>query len=180
MLALLHPKDVAKWRHVDEAVIWNDYADTARHLAVVLNEEQPLFAGEFGRAKTAAVLISLAKWETGFRNELTGDGGRSHCMLSIMAGRTGRVREGSGQELRKDKALCFKAGLRIARQSFGACRGKMMHKLAAYASGSCTRGLSASKIRMIDVLKLWKYPQLSNEIFAQHGDQNVENEIASD
>lgn len=167
MMVLLPPSYVARGRHVAEAEIWEDYIDTTRNLSVVLQEEEPLFDGPFGRAKTATVLLALAKWETGFRNELSGDGGRSHCMLGIMTGIQGRIREGSGQELREDKQRCFRAGLRIARNSLRRCRGLMRFRLAAYASGSCSRGLEASSQRMRDAMRFWQMPLMANSFFEE-------------
>ena len=54
-----------------------------------------------------------------------------------------------GPDLIADRRLCFRAGLRIIRKSFSACRRlPMMERLSAYASGNCDGGREASKKRV--------------------------------
>jgi hypothetical protein len=157
MLMLLPPQYRARVDKVPLAETWADYVETAAALSIVVTEEEPLFRGPYGRAKTAIVLLSLARHESAFRNNSMGDVGRSHCLMAVMTGVKGRVQEGTGEDLRWDKIACFRAGLRIARQSFRACRyGRPEHRLAAYASGSCNRGLKASESRLGAAMALWR------------------------
>lgn len=158
MVVLLDPSAKARARRVDVYDIWADYADTALCLADVVSSEESLFVGEKGKAKTAALLLSIARSETGFTNDISGDGGRSHCMMAIMTGRKGRVLEGTSEELLSDKRLCFRAGLRVARLSFRVCsRNPLLDRLSVYASGSCSRGHNESRKRMREAIRLWQW-----------------------
>ena len=117
----------------------------------------PLFAGRDGRAKTAALLLSVAFHESGFRKDVDlgigprarGDSGQSWCLMQIKIG-GGRTLEGwSGAELVRDRRLCFAAGLSAIRRSFVACRANpTSERLNAYTSGSCSRGATQSRARM--------------------------------
>ncbi|HED37378.1 MAG TPA: hypothetical protein ENI76_03920, partial [Ignavibacteria bacterium] len=57
--------------------------------------EHPLFIGKYGRAKTLALLASIAWFESGYRRDVDlglgklsrGDSGKSWCMMQIMLGR---------------------------------------------------------------------------------------------
>jgi hypothetical protein len=156
MISILSPATKAKARHLDPYDVWADYADTAFCMADVLRTEPLLFRGDGAEIKTAAVLLAIAKHETAFTNDISGDGGRSHCMMAIMTGRTGRVREGTGEQLKHDKYACIQAGLRVARTSFRVCsRNPLLERLNVYASGSCDRGRLPSRNRMAEAVRLW-------------------------
>jgi len=61
----------------------------------------------------------------------------------------------SGQDLIANRKLCFRAGLRIIKKSFAACKGNPLEdRLAAYASGSCDAGKVESK-RRIGGMRSW-------------------------
>jgi len=57
--------------------------------------ERPLFVGKYGRAKTLALLASIAWFESGYRKDVDlglgklsrGDSGKSWCMMQIMLGK---------------------------------------------------------------------------------------------
>jgi len=145
-------------------------------------EVVPLFPGKQGRMRTMALVLSIAYHESGFRRDVDlgygrarlarggwNDYGRSWCMLQINLGRTQAVREGlvseesasvtaqgwHGSELLADRGKCFRAGIEVLRGAMGACgRNELRHRLAAYASGTCDRGLSASEARMRNAIKV--------------------------
>lgn len=89
-----------------------------------------------------ALLLAIASLESGFRAEVDdgrekGDGGRACTLWQL---------QGEGCPVRRDAA---RIALRKVRQSFAACRGNApADRLAAYASGSCDRGLEASRNRI--------------------------------
>jgi len=122
--------------------------------------EKPVFGGERGRARTAALLLAIAWHESGYSRDVdlgpcwrgrANDGprcdhGRAHCLLQVHA-RDGKTLEGwTPAELHADREKCFRAGLHIVQRSFAACRkNPPQHRLAAYASGRCDAGQSGSE-----------------------------------
>ena len=130
------------------------YESIARDLVSVVYDEheKPLFPGDQARAKTAALLIAIAKFESEFRRdvdlgEVRGDSGKSWCLGQINLGRPTKQGETpmriytdghgrwvwahlksaygygyTGQDLVKDRRKCFQAMLWIARTSFEVCR----------------------------------------------------------
>jgi len=134
------------------------YEAIAKDLVAVVYDknEQPLFKGSQGRAKTAAVLLAIARYESDFRRDVDlgkgplarGDGGRSWCLGQINLGepdkngqtprRIGVDQNGywvwsepgqwglSGPDLVNQRQNCFKAMLWMVRTSFAIC-GKI-HK----------------------------------------------------
>ena len=121
------------------------YTEIASDLVAVAYdpEEQPLFSGPDGRAKTALLLASIAAHESTFRADVEdgrarGDGGTSWCFMQVHIG-VGKTVEGwTGADVTSDRKLCFRAGLHIARESFRMCIAQpVTEKLGAYASGQC-------------------------------------------
>jgi hypothetical protein len=141
------------------------YQQIAESIATV-SRQDPLFPGDQGPARTAALLVSVAYHESGFRRDIdlglgrerngrTGenDYGRSWCMVQMHLGKRlirtpeGQFVEDSGQttaegwtgrDLIADRIKCFTAGRNAIRRSLSACRSLPRSKrLAAYASGSC-------------------------------------------
>jgi len=57
--------------------------------------EKPIFGGKYGRAKTLALILSVAYFESGYRKDVDlnlgpsarGDKGKSWCMMQVMLGR---------------------------------------------------------------------------------------------
>lgn len=129
------------------------YESIANDLIEVVYDvnEKPLFEGEDGRAKTVAVLLAIANFESGYRKDVDfgkgrwskGDGGRSWCLHQLNLGRAnwqGRSptrivvnADGSfsftsdkskgwgGEDLVADRKKCFRAALAVARNSFNIC-----------------------------------------------------------
>lgn len=156
-------------------------------IEVVFDEEnEPLFEGPDGRSHTAAVMLAIMFHESKFYRHIDegedhgrGDGGKSWCMMQIMAGhhpsRTGRwnvvhdrppywgdpeeeIQSGyTGRELVANRKLCFQEGLRIARWSFSRCgKRDLSEKLRVYASGKCSKGGEASRARMYTAESFWR------------------------
>lgn len=137
----------------------------------------PIFAGNSGRAKTAALILSIAYFESGFardvdigpcaktKNGQRCDGGRSACMMQVQIGSGATYQRAHGidgltqQDLFADRETCFRVGLNMIRRSFTACRklGPDM-ALNVYASGSCQRGQRPGLARL----------SLARRLLAQH------------
>jgi hypothetical protein len=125
-----------------EAVTVARYQDIASSIAAVSLDpaEQPLFAGSDGRARTAVLLAAIASFESGgFRSDVawcspSGLGDHGHAA-------------GLWQSHRSKARACWSLqsaahlALEQIRESFVACeREDPAVWLAAYASGSCSRG----------------------------------------
>jgi Transglycosylase SLT domain len=115
------------------------YEETAHAIATAAAESEPLFPGPDGRARTAALLVAVAYHESRFDPKAVGDGGRSFGLFQHQRGGASNFTPA----IAAPRAL---ASLRASRQ---ACRARPEgEQLAAYASGRCDRGLSASRARM--------------------------------
>ena len=140
------------------------FAAISRDLSEVVQSEAPIFPGPQGRARTAALLLGIAAYESAFLLEVDRgidreerakrgqeDHGRSWCLLQINLGQ-GRVLVGSdemrswrGQDLVADRKKCFRVGLEMARRSVASCArvfGDQRLWLNQYASGECKPDVS--------------------------------------
>jgi len=123
------------------------------------SSEQPVFAGASGRVRTAALLASIASFESGGfdpkvdSGERKGDGGKSYCMMQINLG-TRRIvlapkgyrysySEGlTGADLLADRRACVRAALHVAQASYASCGN-----LSGYTSGKCSPAEPAAVAR---------------------------------
>ena len=115
---------------------------------VVLDpEERSLYPGPDGRRHTAALMLSLAYHESGYRRDIDlGIGkkerpGRQYwCVMQI--GVDGKTAEGwTGPDLVADRHRCFRAALHKLQQTRGSCRAQGPDAwLRSYAAGDCSRG----------------------------------------
>jgi hypothetical protein len=150
------------------------YESIASDLASVVLEDDvpPLFEGPSGRAQTALVALAVASFESYFRRDVdtgvrTGDQGNSWCLVQIKIGE-GKTREGwTGKDLTTDRKKCFRAGLRMMRGSFLACRAlPVLDRLSAYAIGSCVREQNESRLRVGRAKAFWTNHWPSAEVTA--------------
>lgn len=132
-----------------------EYPEHAAAIARVSNEN-PLFRGEDGPARTAAWLVSVGRFESGFRREAAGD---SPCLAKDASGactRRGKptsfcamqVSNGNfaglgvtEESIVKSLDVCYGAGLRMMHDSMRVCSGRPLNeRLAWYAAGGngCT------------------------------------------
>jgi len=140
LMVLLQPK--APWK------------DTYELTAIAIgdaSESNPLFSGQNGIVKTAAVLISLAWFESRFDPNALGDKGKSHGLFQ---------QQGMGDL--SDPKVATVVALQQIKISFRICSNKRIEeKLGWYAAGGpdCERGLVQSKHRMLKAFWLvQKYP----------------------
>jgi len=126
-------------------------------------DEQPIVGGHQGRARTAALLVAIGSLESGYAPDadkgpcwrgLDGkstrcDGGLAVSAWQIRVG-AGRTAEGySREDLFADRKKAIRTALHLVRRSVNACRREApLHRLAAFASGSCSRGHQASAARV--------------------------------
>lgn len=130
--------------------------------AVALDENERPLPGRT-RERTAAQLVGISIAESGFAKDVDigpcyrGSGstndrcgrGASVCILQINVG-AGKTAEGwTRAELVADRRKCLRAGLHLARRSFGACTAfGAGHELDAYASGKCNVGNETGLVRL--------------------------------
>lgn len=126
-------------------------------------EEPPLFKGDQARARTATLLIAWASYESNFREtvergEERGDGGIAWCLMQIHpeVGISLDAHAGyhwdraglHGQDLVRDRAMCFRVALHMLRDSSRACTHLAgADRFSVYATGSCTENERASHRR---------------------------------
>jgi soluble lytic murein transglycosylase-like protein len=125
------------------------YAETAEAIADVALEA-PLFDGEAGPLRTAALLTSLAWFESRFDPRAVGDHGRSVCLLQVHASNHAALGV-TRDELLDDPRTCLRAGVKMIRQSFAVCaRRPLLERLSHYAAGGagCERGRRESRHRV--------------------------------
>ena len=165
------------------AFAWSGLTDTPEErarvsaLASTINDvandpnEAPIFSGAMARERTALLLASIASYESNFRADVVdgrtrGDKGRSVCMMQVRfpdrhhrivltaSGYRWSFDEGlSADDLAADPRACVRVAIRMARQSFAACRS-----LAAYTRGKCgeDRAAAVREFRATQGLAAWK------------------------
>jgi hypothetical protein len=84
------------------------------------------------KEKLGKLLIAWSYWESSWKHDALGDGGRSCGIMQVMP-RTGGV---SCDKLRSSAVAGFKAGLGVIRSLNKTCGG-LRPALGAYASGKC-------------------------------------------
>jgi hypothetical protein len=150
VLALMlkaQPEDTA-WR--------STYETTATAIAAKANES-PLFAGDDGPAKTAALAVSVMWFESNFKPDATGDcedklpngmckvGARPRSFCLFQVHESNHKALGTTKErLLSDVGACVDAGFRLMKISFAMCSGKdwkTEDRLNQYATGGgvCVR-----------------------------------------
>jgi hypothetical protein len=139
------------------------YESIANDINDVVDEEDSLFYGPAGKAQTAMLVAAISSYESGSFDEQVdkmikrGDNGHSYCIMQVA------IRDGETIHDRKD---CIRLGLGRIRESFAACKGYPKdEKLAAFTSGSCSRGHQASRLRFnraINWMKEHQYFVLDN------------------
>jgi hypothetical protein len=139
------------------------YESIAKDIVVVAfdDQEAPVFAGDGGRAKTALLMASIASFESQYRADVddgrvTGDHGRSYCLMQVQVG-GGKTAEGwSGQDLTQDRKKCFRAALKRIRTSFDWCKDHALEdRLAGYTSGLCRDEEQLSRNRFWRARAYW-------------------------
>ncbi len=130
------------------------YAATATAIDQVVHEQPSLFTDDLeGLQKTAAVLVSLAWFESTFKPNAVGGGGRFR----------GLYQTGGHGDL-ADPVVATRVALALVRESFELCRARPLEeRLAYYAAGgaSCRDvppdALARSRYRILKAMWLVKH-----------------------
>ena len=133
---------------------WIDsYTATSKAIAEQA-EQDPIFTGAEGTERTAALLVSLAWFESRFDPDAMGDHGKAFGLYQVQAGGD------RGPRLLGDARAATESATWEIRRSFQACRRQPFEeRLAFYASGSCSKGIPHSKHRIELAQRLLKtYP----------------------
>jgi len=148
ILALAPSNDYTK-KFESETEMKSRYQDIADDLVKAINSSKPIFKGDRAELDTAALLISIAKFESGFRKDIDngtvkGDSGRSVCLTQINLGH-GKVRVGddemrswAAKDILDDRKKCFMVAIEVIRESMQRCKGyKGSDVLSMYTTGTC-------------------------------------------
>lgn len=142
------------------------YIEIATALVEVVYDakEEPIYPGSYGRAKTGAMLLGIGKYESGWQFDVDRGfkrgSGMDSCIQQIRVGNGKTVEGWTHEDLVTDYKKCFRASLRIARQSFKDCRKEDWYeRLSEYASGSCFSEIGKEKSyeRVMEGQILWNY-----------------------
>lgn len=120
---------------------WKDtYENTAKAIAEH-SEKNPLFDGEKGKTKTAALLVSLAWFESRFNQKAIGDKGKSFGLY-----------QQQGMGAIADAEVATRVAIQQIKTSFRICSNRPIEeKLGWYAAGgpTCNNGIKESRHRML-------------------------------
>lgn len=160
---------MVRWMHAEPMVVQERYEGIASDAVAVAydTDEAPLFPGSQGRAKTAALILAIARLESDYSvkvddGRIRGDHGSSFCMMQIHIGSRHVVLEGdtwrygtkdegwTGADLLADRRKCFRAGLHFARQSVRSCGN-----LSLYTSGRCSTTEATARERFALAKSIW-------------------------
>lgn len=118
-----------------------------------VSQEKPLFEGKRGQENTAALLVSIAYFESSFHGMHRGDHGNSVGFFQIWP----RKGDPSKDELEQNIPLQANLARERIAESFHSCSyGDPGDRLALYASGSCSRGIRESRRRMNQAIVLMR------------------------
>lgn len=124
------------------------YERTAEAIARVA-ESEPLFEDDKdGRDKaeerTAALLVSVAWYESRLRPDARSKNGKWLCLFQI-----DKRHLDDPQKALTDPEVCTRVAVGMLRQSMKVCRARPANeRLAFFMSGTCDRGLAESRYRM--------------------------------
>lgn len=154
--------------------------ETTAYVVADESSRSPLFEGEEGAVRTAALVTSVAWFESRFQPDAAGDCDRttrsgtcaagarpsSFCLLQINASNH-RALAVTADEIRTDVAACVRAGLRMMHASLGICRRlPFEERLAHYAGGGPTCESPSEdarrKSRHRVAKAIWIYRQMSS------------------
>ena len=131
------------------------YLQIASDVADAVYDEEPLFAGELGRERTAVYLLAVASYESGgFRADVqwctgkgVGDSGHAFGLFQSHAGRDavcGSIRD------------AVHVAVLQMRESMRACHDlPAAERLSGYAAGDCEHGRAASRRRVTRATRYW-------------------------
>jgi len=152
------------------------YPATAGAIARVVGDEVPLFEGSDGRARTAALMVSVAWFESAFQPGAVGDCGHAGPCKKGETGQSHGLFQVQGQGELKDPMDAARAALGMLRASMRVCRARPLEeRLGWYAAGGndCDRGLRESRHRVLRAMWLFKrYPPPGESVIRDSKGEN--------
>lgn len=151
------------------------YATIAEDLDAVLEDPSTwVSSGARAKERTAAMVLAVAFFESGFRKDVDrgegrlgrGDKGRSWCLMQIQTGTGGGTvpvgdtvaRTWTGPDLVADRRKCLRAGALMIKASFQACRAqKTGDRLSAYTTGACRDDEPVSRMRVAKAAEILRH-----------------------
>lgn len=130
-----------------------DHTALATAIDDVVREHGPLFNGDLGPLRTAALMTAIAFRESSLRVNVVGDKGRSVCAFQVLHG---------DRALLTDAHACADAGYRILATSIAMCP---THPVAVYAEGP--RGCVSPRAQRISRDRMWLASRLARQDGAQ-------------
>ncbi len=114
----------------------------------VMETEASLFDGADGKAKTAALLLTISFFESGWKADALGDAGKS-CGVMQTQNPSKWIEGATCAKVLADRKLGFRVGLAVLRHSKATCAAGSPAKvwLGLYASGTCGMAQAAVKRR---------------------------------
>lgn len=114
---------------------WAHTYDASSAIIAAVSDEMPVYAGEDGAAKTAALLVSIGWFESHFRPDAKGDcdqihpvtrmcvpGSRAHSFCMFQVHETNFASLGVTEtEVQSSFLVCARSALRLVRNSFRTC-----------------------------------------------------------
>lgn len=121
--------------------------ELAYAIDTVVMSSPPLFQGETGRDKTAALMVAIADRESGLNNEAVGDHGLSVCAFQILGG---------SKKLLKDPLACTRKAYEMLAWSVRYCP---RYPVAGYARGP--RACTSERAQKISNDRMWLAKEIS-------------------
>ena len=139
---------------------WKDTYELTSEVIAQMSQDEPLFRGDDGPMRTAAVLVSLGWFEGRFRQDAVNAKEGSYCMFQVNQSNfkaLGVTRE----QIQSNFVVCTRAALEMAKVSGHVCSRRPREEfLGHYASGGDTcGGVRASVNRMrkaFSIFDRWK------------------------
>lgn len=138
LMAALEPN--APWKGTFER--------TAEAIARVA-ESEPLF-DDHGEERTAALLVSVAWYESRLKPNAKSKNGLWYCLFQI-----DKRQLADPEKALSDPEVCTRAAVKILKKSLRACTSRPEgERLAMFMSGRCDHGLADSRYRMFMASRL--------------------------
>jgi hypothetical protein len=131
---------------------WSSTYDRTADAIAKLAEAEPLFEGDAPR--TAALLVSVAWYESRLKPNAVSSNGRWVCLYQL-----DKRHLDDPKKALEDPETCTRAAMKILRASLASCAKRAGdERLAMFMSGTCDKGLPESRYRMF----------LAKQLLAKH------------
>lgn len=140
---------------------WQNTRPMVAEVIAKKSNAEPLFKGDDGPAKTAAIAISILLFESGIKPDAVGDclekddkgmclpgaTPQSYCGFQIHRSNLATLGV-TREQITTDFGVCVDAGWKMMRSSFSICRGRPVEEqLVHYASGGQTCSTADDPVR---------------------------------